>query len=208
MKRIIIVIVLCFIWNCVFCQERVNRVPILYDSISQQKLTNAIKWTYYSYSGEWHSQKNIRDEGNFSSIQSKTITIDSVKYFVLYVETKQGAYDYPELRIGYHTFNMDELWIFTKDDFNKLFEINNNISVIPYLNTSVLSREREEDDIYNGIKHRFLSDERYIGIYEATDGSIRFTFGWYKYNKKDVIKSMETKYFEVSQEEWMKLYIE
>lgn len=209
LKRFFITFALCFCALCVFSQERVNRTHIGYDYVNPKKLTTATKWYYSDYSGQWSSYKNFRSEKNFSSIQSKSITIDGVKYYVLSVATEGGYYEYPELRVNYTTCKMIALWIFTDADFKKLFNLDNSIAEIPYMYGFVMdgaTLQEEENTIYNTVKNPII--QQYMGVYKATDGSVRFTFGWNSFYKDKIQKSMETEYFETSQDEWMKLYMD
>ena len=86
-------------------QERVNRVKLTFGKESKQ-LKSATGWSYNETSGEWVDYSNVlcpdskyktdfkmlqgdymhsHYSQSFKSIQTKTVTVDSVEYYVLIV---------------------------------------------------------------------------------------------------------------------------
>lgn len=121
-------------------QERVNREKLSFEEKSEI-LTKAIGWSYNSVLGEWVDYENVisndkdykgeykllqgewmmsKIDQNFLNIQTKTISFNNLKYYVLIVNKWNGAFEYPAIFEDWYTFKQTIGYIFTKDEFDKL----------------------------------------------------------------------------------------
>lgn len=142
MKNLILLFVLA-ISTVSFGQDRVNRKTINFD-LSSGIVKNATGWAYNPVLGEWVDYENViekskdykteykslkgeymmshRDQ-NFISFQTKTININNDTLFVVLLERYGGRYKYPALQEDWYTFKKNEAFIFKKEEFEKLINL-------------------------------------------------------------------------------------
>lgn len=139
MKNLVLGIVLVAITSSVLGQDRTNRAKLSFTSQSEI-IAKAIGWAYNDELGEWVNYQNIisTDKKNakvikgtiaqsFSSMQFKTVFLDSVTYYVLVLRRMGGAFQYPNIGSGYYQWKQTFGFIFTKEEYAKLASSSDSI---------------------------------------------------------------------------------
>lgn len=216
MKKIIVLFFLLISVFSSFSQPRVND-EVKYTVLSSSGMVeNPVGWCY-NYDGKWcgyygvicgiykRNSKipinlSVYDksffEDNIISLQFKKIKSDNNDYYALYVIKYSGTYDYPIIKEGWHYRKICNVFLFTKEEYGKLYNLTEGINVIesfahstttPYLSYQTQEGKNElnsglkrifddvnEDYIYNSLNPKFgLSSRWYIKMEE--DGkTIRF----------------------------------
>jgi len=148
-KIILMTLIMCFIYVFSYSQERVNRKKLSFLDKSDI-ITNAVGWSYNSTLGEWVDYQNVistdknyktkwlslqgsymmsRLDQNFISIQTKTIMIDTLKYYVLMVEKWVGSYEYPSIQENWREYKKMFGYVFSENEFNKLLNFNDEVKI-------------------------------------------------------------------------------
>lgn len=217
---------MCIVCTLCFSQERVNRGKVHYCAVSEL-LKNATGWMYNETLGEWvdfpncisdekeHKPKfkSLSENGyfqvmyglqNFNTIQAKAMMIGENKYYVIVINKWEGGYEYSDDKI--HCHKKTSYWLMTKDEYEKLFNLTNDVSEIKYSQPLLLNYNNvlEEDYIFSELqrmdKKKYSVFEESMQVYKATDGSIRFWF-------HQIIPDITKRYFETTKEEWNKLKV-
>lgn len=228
MKSVIFILAI-LLSSVSFGQERVNREKLSFDTTSLV-LSKANGWAFNSVSGEWVDYENVisdvkdykekyaslqgewmmsRISQNFKTIQTKTFTYKGTSYFIIMVTKWSGAYKYPNIKEDWYTFELTIGYIFTKEEYQKLFNINNSLELktkrVVYLGSKYESYDEtkfldliqlelsKETNIYS-IEYKFP-------ILKSEEGAIRFYLPDYfsKYTGKI---DFEKAYFETKQEDF------
>ena len=210
MKRLFIITTFCLICLAGFAQERVNRPKLSFIS-EGPILTKFTGWSYNPNSGEWVEHENVisfdsyvydlsRYNNNIISLQFKTIKYKDTPYYVLIWYKKDGAYRYKHIRKDWMSWKTYEYLMFDEFNMGYLRDLTNNPIYIrvPYAHKLESQSTADVDVIQTELESTYHSNETLI-IYKATDGSIRFMF------ENIVDKDISKKYFEISEEDYLKL---
>lgn len=217
----------------VFGQERTNREKLSFDTTSGI-LSKATGWANNSTLGEWIDYKNVISDSkdykdkykslqgeymmskisqNFQKVQTKTITYTGTTYYVLIVDKWSGRYEYPSIREDWYTFKQTIGYIYTKEEYQKLL----NIESLVELKTQYMVRMGSKYEKYDETKFLDLiqtelskekskySSEYTFPIMKSKEGAIRFYLpeSFSTYSKYD----FEKKYFETDFENFTKIII-
>ena len=197
-KKICASFILIFLYIVGYSQERENRGKVAFDKQSEV-FSDCLKWYYSDYDGEWNSLKPYASVDNgFDSIVAKSTVIDGIRYYIMFLYSKDGYYDYPEISYGFHTYDSYTLFLFTEDEYERMFTLTNKVSKIKYERGSMRRSSSQENEVRQLVKGYYRSE--YFWIYKATDGSIRFMPNPWNNSIKD-------KYYETTEAEWNKLNI-
>ena len=217
----------------VFGQERTNREKLIFDTTSETLLT-ATGWANNSTLGEWIDYANIISDDkdykvkykslqgsymmshtsqNFQQVQTKLVTYKGTPYYVLIVDKWSGRYDYPAIREDWHEFRETIGYIYSKDEYQKLL----NIESLVELKTNYLVSIGSKYEGYDETKFLDLiqtelskenskySPEYTFPIMKSKEGNIRFYLpeSFSTYVKYD----FENKYFETDFQSFSKIIL-
>lgn len=217
----------------VFGQERTNREKLSFDTISGI-LTKATGWANNSTLGEWIDYENVisdskdykdkykslqgeymmsRISQNFQKVQTRTVTYKGTTYYVLIVDKWRGRYEYPSIQQDWYTFIQTIGYIYTKEEYQKLL----NIESLVELKTQFMVSIGSKYDKYDETKFLDLiqtelaqekskySSEYTFPIMKSKEGAIRFYLpeSFLTYSKYD----FEKKYFETDFESFTKIIL-
>jgi hypothetical protein len=133
MKKTITFLVALFLISSAYSQSRQNK-KMLEFSEKSEKITKAIGWYQNDATGKWEQNKNViykekcpsywvsHLHQNFKWIQFRTITKDSLKYYVLVYEKHSGAYKYPSIKKNWEKENQTHFLVLTQEDYSLLKE--------------------------------------------------------------------------------------
>lgn len=200
-KAIIILFMLAAVVS--YAQDRIDRAPVEFEKVSQ-KLTNATHW-YLGYDGKWNSYKNERGVNSFGDIQAKKLVDNGIVYYGLVMTCTGGYYDYPEIKQGFHAVDNYYIYVFTENDFLKLFNTTNEPFYCETFKVFSLKEDEQGYDILKEVKKTYPSKYAFC-IYKSTDGMIRFLYGeniYFEYKE-----TFKRSYWEVTEDEWNKLKLE
>jgi hypothetical protein len=148
-KSLLTSLLLTFLLFQVYSQERVNREKLSFSEVSGT-LSNATGWAYNTTLGEWIDYKNVISDDkdyktknailkgswmmskvskNFINMQIKTITFKGETYYVLIINKWSGSYEYPALEMDWQPYKITIGYIYTKEEYSKLKNIENIIEV-------------------------------------------------------------------------------
>lgn len=201
-------------------QERTNREKLSFNTKSDSIL-KAVGWAYNTTLGEWVDYENVISDSkdykdkykslqgaymmshlsqNFQKLQIKTITFEGTIYYVLMVEKWSGEYEYPNIQEGWSQFKQTVGYIYNKEEYQKL----TNLEVLVELKTqymvSIGSRYEKYDEIkfidliqteLTKEKNKY-SSEYTFPIIKSKEGAIRFylpdifnsTYSKYNFSKQ------------------------
>lgn len=217
----------------VFGQERTNREKLSFDTTSGT-LSKATGWAYNSTLGEWIDYENVisdskdykdkykslqgqwmmsRISQNFQKVQTKTVTYKGTIYYVLIVEKWSGRYEYPSIKEDWYTFKQTIGYIYTKEEYQKLM----NLDTLIELKTKYMVNMGSKYEKYDETKFldliqtelsqekRKYSSEYTFPIMKSKEGAIRFYLpdSFSSYSKYD----FEKKYFETDFESFTKIIL-
>jgi hypothetical protein len=215
----------------VFGQERTNREKLNFDTTSGI-LLKATGWAYNSTLGEWIDYENVISDDkdykvkykslqgaymmshrsqNFQKMQTRTVSYKGTTYYVLIVDKWSGRYEYPSIREDWYEFKETIGYIFTKDEFQKLFNIETLVELKTRYMVSIGSKYEKYDETkfldliqteLSQEKSKYLSEFTFP-IMKSKEGNIRFYLpeSFSTYSKYD----FEKKYFETDFESFTKL---
>jgi hypothetical protein len=217
----------------VFGQERTNREKLSFDTISGT-LSKATGWAYNSTLGEWIDYENVISESkdykdkykslqgaymmsntsqNFQKVQTRTITFKGTMYYVLIVDKWSGRYEYPSIKQDWYEFKQTIGYIYTKEEYQKLLNIENLVEVKTQYMVSMGSKyEKYDETVFLDLIQTELSKEKskYSSEYtfpvmKSKEGAIRFYLpdSFSTYSKYD----FEKKYFETDFESFSKIIL-
>lgn len=218
---LISIIILSTITLNIYGQDRVNRTKLSFQEEST-KLTSVTGWGYDNEAGEWIDCQNFiecqkkyqsytspswisHNDNNIISLQFKTVKYNNNIFHILVWERWDGHYLYPEIYEDWRFYKVKKFMVFTEDDMNKLHNLTNDVYVLEiYTITKGYDNSNIEDvDVIQTGLNKMNDDSIFtklrketIKIYKATDGSIRFAFGY---------KNIERAYFEITEKEYMDL---
>lgn len=214
---IISIIIFSFTTFTVCGQDRVNRTKLSFQKEST-KLTSVTGWGYDNEAGEWIDCQNFiecqkkyksytspswvsHNDNNIISLQFKTVEYNNNIFHILVWEKWDGHYLYPEIYEDWRYYTVKKFMVFTEDDMNKLHNLTNDVYVLKIYTITKGSNNSNIEDV-DVIQSGLIRMNDYtwmnetIKIYKATDGSIRFAFGY---------KNIERAYFEITEKEYMDL---
>ena len=215
----------------VFGQERTNREKLNFETTSGTLLI-ATGWANNSTLGEWIDYENvISDEKdykvkykslqgaymmshtiqNFQKVQTRTVTYKGTTYYVLIVDKWSGRYEYPSIQQDWYTFKQTIGYIYTKEEYQKLFNIESLVELKTQYMVSMGSKYEKYDEIkfldliqteLSAEKSKY-SSEYTFPIMKSKEGAIRFYLpdSFSTYSKYDFDK----KYFETDFESFIEI---
>ena len=217
----------------VFGQERTNREKLNFETTSGT-LSKAIGWANNVTLGEWIDYENVISDSkdykdkykslqgaymmsntnqNFQKVQTKTFTYKETTYYVLIVDKWSGRYEYPSIKKDWYEFKQIIGYIYTKDIYQKLLNIESLMELKTKYMVSMGSKyEKFDEAVFLDLIQTELSKEKSkysseytFPIMKSKEGSIRFylpesfsTYSKYDFNKK---------YFEADFESFAKIII-
>lgn len=217
----------------VFGQERTNREKLSFDTTSGI-LSKATGWANNSTLGEWIDYENVisdskdykdkykslqgeymmsRISQNFQKVQTRTVTYTGTTYYVLIVDKWSGRYEYPSIREDWYTFKQTIGYIYTKEEYQKLLNIDSLVELKTQYMVSMGSKyEKYDETKFLDLIQTELSKEKSkysseytFPIMKSKEGAIRFYLpeSFSTYSKYD----FEKKYFETDFENFTKIII-
>ena len=217
----------------VFGQERSNREKLNFESTSGT-LIKATGWAYNNILGEWIDYENVISEDkdykvkykslqggymmsrfnqNFQKVQTKTVTYKGTTYYVLIVEKWNGRYEYPSIRKDWYEYQETIGYIYTKEEYQKLLNIESLVELKNQYTVSMGSKyEKYDETKFLDLIQTELSKEKskysteYIfPIIKSQEGAIRYYLpeSFSKNSKYD----FEKKYFETDFESFNKIIL-
>jgi hypothetical protein len=217
----------------VFGQERTNREKLSFDTISGI-LSKATGWANNSTLGEWIDYENVisdskdykdkykslqgeymmsRISQNFQKVQTRTVAYKGTTYYVLIVGKWSGRYEYPSIQQDWYTFKKTIGYIYTKEEYQKLLNIESLVELKTQYMVSMGSKYEKYDEIkfldliqteLSAEKSKY-SSEYTFPIMKSKEGAIRFYLpdSFSTYSKYDFDK----KYFETDFESFTKIIL-
>lgn len=217
----------------VFGQERTNREKLNFDTTSGT-LLKATGWANNSTLGEWIDYENVISDNkdykvkykslqgaymmshisqNFQKVQTRTVTYKGTTYYVLIVDKWSGRYEYPSIREDWYEFKETIGYIYTKDEYQKLLNIDTLIDLKTRYMVSIGSKYEKYDETkfldliqteMSQEKSKY-STEHTFPITKSKEGNIRFYLpeSFSTYSKYD----FEKKYFETDFESFTKIIL-
>lgn len=139
-----------------YSQPRTDEKKGTYKIDVQKSLavTNIDGWCYDNSYGKWAGYKNtilnqfkngnnkktlfasVSDMSwdateNILSMQFKKIYVNEHKYYALYTTRWRYWYTYPAIHEDIHHYKLTEIFLFTEDNYRKLFDLHDGINSIP-----------------------------------------------------------------------------
>jgi hypothetical protein len=226
-KSYVLIFILFFLTQQVFGQERTNREKLSFVTSSENKLSKATGWAYNTALGEWVDYENVISDDkdfkvkykslqgsymmshssqNFQWLWTRTISFKGTLYYVLILEKWSGAYQYPSIQEDWYQFIETIAYVYTKEEYQKLFNIESSIELKTKCKVSMGSKyEKYDETIFLDLIQTELSKvesayspEYTFPIRKSKEGAIRFYIPEYfsTYSKYD----FEKKYFETDSE--------
>lgn len=162
--NLLICLILLFISLEVYSQDRVNLSPEKFNAKSS-KITSAILWTFKE--PNWVSRSNYHNghDYNFNYIRFGEVKSDTTSYYVLIKNYNDGAYKYPSIYEGWYGFKSISFYIYTKQSYNRIKNIQQGDSIIVSCIGDVLWRGNWGEE-YN--EHIYVKKiKEYINDYES-----------------------------------------
>ena len=199
---------------------RTNREKLSFSSTSGT-LSKAVGWSYNSTLGEWIDYENVISDSkdykdkykslsgeymmshisqNFQKVQTRTVTYKGTIYYVLIIDKWSGRYEYPSIQQDWYEFKETIGYIYTKDEYQKLLNIETLVELKTRYEVSIGSKYEKYDEIkfldliQTELSQEKSSSEFTFPVKKSKEGAIRFylpeNFSYFeKYN-------FEKKYFE------------
>jgi hypothetical protein len=212
-------------------QARVESEKLDFISKSE-KLKTAIGWEKHYTSGDWVQNNNVinsfktnfRKGGmysqNFNWVQFATIENKGIKYYVLLFEKTSGRYKYPAIKEDWIPETQTHFFVLTVEQYNELkakLDLNNgeNITLKTMIHGFITDRYEKLNDA-----------NLLIGIRNSINMPYKeccFNFNAQKVDNQNVVRfllpedcanfkmynlNIDTKYFEVNENEFKKILIE
>lgn len=196
MKRVLISTALLLVCILSFSQERVNTNTYLQFNKTTKALKKAMG--YNGIMGEWEGKKNqihsgfFGDSQDFIKLTVKTLTQNDTLYYVLiknydasgssdYVVQVGDVYKYVG---GGGSYNRDELFFFTKSEFEQIFHLDKNVKTINSFrmySISTSSRNKSDKLPTSLVKEDKKGKKDFMNIRIADDGiMVRFLLPYHK----------------------------
>jgi len=217
----------------VFGQERTNREKLNFYTTSGT-LLKATGWAYNSTLGEWIDYENVISDDkdykvkykslqgaymmshtsqNFQKVQTRTVTYKGTTYYVLIVDKWIGRYEYPSIREDWYKFEETIGYIYTKDEYQKLLNIETLVELKTRYMISIGSKyEKYDETKFLDLIQTEMSQEKSkysteytFPIMKSKEGNIRFYLPerFSTYSKYD----FEKEYFETDFESFTKIIL-
>lgn len=204
----------------VFGQERANREKLSFVTSSENKLSKATGWAYNTALGEWVDYENvISDDKNYKDkykllqgsymmshssqsfqwLWTRTILFNGTVYYVLIVNRWSGAYQYPSIQEDWYEFKETIGYIYTKEEYQKLLNIESPLELKTKYKVSMGSKyEKYDETIFLDLIQTELSKiksayspEYTFPVMKSKEGAVRFyipesfsTYSNYDFEKK------------------------
>ena len=209
-------------------QERTNREKLSFVTSSENKLSKATGWAYNTTLGEWvdyenviSDDKNYKDKykslqgaymmshssQNFQWLWTRTISFKGTLYYVLILEKWSGAYQYPSIQEDWYEFKETIAYVYTKEEYQKLFDIESPVELKTKCKVSMGSKyEKYDETIFLDLIQTELSKvksayspEYTFPVRKSKEGAVRFyipesfsTYSNYDFEKKYFESDFET----------------
>lgn len=223
---------------CVICsaQERVDGANGTFKIHQKQSpvITNIVGWAYSDAFKKWAGYKNLiwnhykngnnkipiagnvydmSDRDNILSLKFKSVTINDIHYYALYLVTWECYYDYPEIFVDLHNYKNTHVFLFKDEDYNHLFDLpDDSIYRIRISGTSnygtggcyYCHEHRTESAMYESFSVNLhdtgkTAKESYFIVKKEGTKYVRFQFPRrYSYLASEWTKELEKKYLGVS----------
>jgi len=226
MKKTFLFIVTSFLFLSITAQERINAPKQSFEVISD-KFTDATGWYYNEIKGEWIDNKNLickdkiesiytyhasKEDNNFISIQTKKLLHNNTFYYAIFLSKYKGYYKYPNIQSDWTITTDNAIYIFSKNEFDKIKNIDGEIVLTSIYKLDLLSINDSDNEVINKISN--LLDKEvskyptkfYFKIKKADDGSIRFLIPNFYFTIDKI--DFEKRYFEATFENFEKIMIE
>jgi len=214
-------------------QERTNREKLSFDTTSAS-LTKATGWAYNSTLGEWVDYENVisdskdykdkykslqgewmmsRTSQNFLKVQTKTVTYKGTTYYVLLADKWSGRYEYPNIQQDWYTFKQTNGYIYTKNEYQKLMNLENLVELKTKYIVSLGSKyEKYDETKFLDLIQTELSKEKSKYSSEYTFPIMKSKEGAIRFYLPDIFSSyskytFEEKYFETDLESFTKIIL-
>jgi hypothetical protein len=217
----------------IYGQERANREKLSFVTTSKTIL-KAMGWAKNTTLGEWVDYENvISDDKNykvkykslqgpymmsktsqsFQKVQTRTISYKGIIHYVLLVDKWSGQYEYPAIQEDWYQYKETIGFIYTKEEYQKLFNIENLVELKTKFKISMGSKyEKYDETIFLDLIQTELTDEKSkysveytFPIMKSKEGAIRFYLpdSFSTYSKYD----FEKEYFETDYESFEKIVL-
>ena len=214
-------------------QERTNREKLSFNT-SSGSLSKATGWAFNSTLGEWIDYENVISESrdykdkykllqgewmmsrisqNFQKVQTKTVTYKGTTYYVLVVDKWSGRYEYPSIKEDWYIFKQTIGYIYTKEEYQKLLNIESLVDLKTQYMVSMGSKYEEYNETnFLDLIQTELSKEKSkysaeftFPVMKSKEGTIRFYLPDYfsTYSKYDFKKE----YFETDFENFTNIIL-
>ncbi len=188
-KSLLASLLLIFSLSQVFSQERVNREKLSFSEVSGT-LSNATGWAYNTTLGEWIDYKNVISDDkdyktknvilqgsymmskaseNFIKMATKTIVFNGKTYYVLIINKWNGSYQYPELRMDWYAYKQTIGYIYTKEEYEKLLNIDSQVEV------------KTEYLVCMGSKYQKYNEKKFLDLIQTELTTARSPYFKYEY---------------------------
>ena len=235
MKKLLLLLFFGLLFQ-VNAQSRVNRAKLSFNS-SSEILDKAMGWKYNNELGEWVGYDNVisddkkyqtdykslqggymmsKVEQNFLNIQTKSVIVKDKTYYVVMVEKYEGRYEYPSIYEDWYYWKQTNGYIFTKDEYSKLLNFENEVSIETNLFVELGSSYEKYDESkfialiqteLNSYKSNYSKKYSFPVIKTTTENEevIRFYLpeNFSSYSKPN----FENKYFETSISDFNKIIL-
>jgi hypothetical protein len=217
----------------VFGQERTNREKLNFDTASGI-LSNATGWANNSTLGEWIDFENVisddkdykvkykslqgdymmsRISQNFQKVETRTVIYKGTTYYIIIVDKWNGEYEYPSIREDWYTFKQTIGYIYSKEEYQKLLNIESLVELKTKYAVRIGSKYEKFDEIkFLDLIQTELSTEKSkyspeytFPVMKSKEGAVRFYLpdNFSTYSKYD----FEKKYFETDVENFTKIIL-
>lgn len=135
-----------------FAQQRVSTPNLVHFVSKSSIISNPVGWSYSDWDKKWcghiglcldnYSKNDIKPlplsiddlsgAGNrgILSLQFEKISVRNQIYYLLHHIYWDGEYKYPHIERGWFTYKSCDVYIFTANEYNKLFDLSTGINVV------------------------------------------------------------------------------
>lgn len=192
-------------------QPRVDRAveAELLATTSKLKNTTMKGYHYDESSGKWREAKGevpgLGDMPDFKTMEVRVIGYNDSIYYMLTIKERMGTYDYPNLKIGYHSFFADKSYYFSEEEFSKLFDMKiGQVYAICSYNERYTGFSKSTLENFPQLIRPISEYYGYIWMVKLSDeGLIRFRIPQ-EVGSRFYPEKIETDYFEVTAEKFYK----
>jgi hypothetical protein len=233
MKIKLVIVVWAFSLVCLYGQARTNAPKLAWDEVSGV-LDKATGWAYSDSDREWLDYDNVisRDKSykagysslqgsdymlsrglqNFIDIQTKSVTYNGVKLYVVIFHQWHGEYKYPAIYRDWEYEKRHTGYVFSAVEYSKIRDIKGKIDLAVLGKVGGSKYNSSDEALLNELANMVDSDSHFgraaiFRIMLSEEGMIRFYLPFTGYSDGGRY-NFEKEYFETEPDNFKKIILE